>query len=437
MRRRIRIRGIAALVLTALICVFLARLILRSEGPQPAEVEPAGAVDVADQSLLCLHRGSLDRGESLFDELVASGVSPRETDRLVRALAEVLDLRRLRPGENYEVLTDEMGHIASFTYVRGVRERINAAVADGELQCEVISVPLEERLRTIEGTVESSLWESMVGQGASPELVIKLADVFAWEIDFLTDPRDGDEYELVAQEFCLGDSVVEYGDIVAARYRGRSRSWTAVGFVGDDGRREYYAPDGKSVKRAFLKSPLNFRRISSYFTHRRFHPILKRYRPHLGLDYAASRGTPVVSIGGGVVVKAGWNGGFGNYVEVRHNSVYSTCYGHLSKYGRGVRKGVRVRQNQVVGYVGSTGLSTGPHLDFRVKKHGSYVNPLKLESPRAEPVPKSEMARFEIEAQWAIWALDYLPAGYAGDAYALRTAMIADNDGRDSVRDLQ
>jgi murein DD-endopeptidase MepM/ murein hydrolase activator NlpD len=148
----------------------------------------------------------------------------------------------------------------------------------------------------------------------------------------------------------------------------------------------------------------------------------------LGVDYAAAKGTPVVAIGDGVVTKAGWNGGFGHYVEIRHNSVYSTCHGHLSKYGRGIRKGVRVRQNQIIGYVGSTGLSTGPHLDFRVKKNGSYINPLKLKSPRAEPVPSSEMARFNLEAAWASWALDYLPSDFAGDAFDLRTVMLASSD---------
>lgn len=424
MRRRIGIRAFGVVVVLAGLGLLFVKMALRWGEQMPEERESV-VLEQFDDPLFCLHEGTLDRGESLFDELIAGGVSPRETDRLVSALSQVLDMRRLKPGEKYEVMTDEYGHIASFMYTKGVREKITAVQDSGGLRCGVVTVPLDERLRRLEGTIQSSLWESMVGQGASPELVVKLADVFAWEIDFLTDPRKGDTYELVAQEFCLGDSVIEHGDIVAARYNGSHRTWTAIGFVGGDGERQYYSPDGKSVKRAFLKSPLNFRRISSYFSHRRFHPILKRYRPHLGVDYAAGKGTPVVAIGDGVVVKAGWNGGFGNYVEIRHNSVYSTCHGHLSKYGRGIRKGARVRQNQVIGYVGATGLATGPHLDFRVKKNDSYVNPLKLDSPRAEPVPSSEMARFNLEAQWAIWALDYLPADYAGDVFESRTALLA------------
>jgi murein DD-endopeptidase MepM/ murein hydrolase activator NlpD len=168
----------------------------------------------------------------------------------------------------------------------------------------------------------------------------------------------------------------------------------AIGFEEPDGTMEYYDCDGNSVRRVFLKSPLNYRRISSYFTHRRFHPILKIYRPHYGVDYAAPIGTPVVAIGDGRVTHAGWNGGMGNFVEIRHNNIYTSCYGHLSRYGKGVRSGVRVTQGQVIGYVGSTGLSTGPHLDFRVKKYGSYVNPLTIDYPRGEPVGEERREAF-------------------------------------------
>jgi murein DD-endopeptidase MepM/ murein hydrolase activator NlpD len=170
---------------------------------------------------------------------------------------------------------------------------------------------------------------------------------------------------------------------------------------------EYYDCDGNSVRRVFLKSPLNYRRISSYFSNRRFHPILKTYRPHHGVDYAAPTGTPVVSIGDGRVTKAGWNGGMGNYVEIRHNNIYTSCYGHLSRYGRGVRGGVRVKQGQIIGYVGSTGLSTGPHLDFRVKKYGSYVNPLTIDYPRGEPVGEERKEAFFAKRDLVLKGLKY------------------------------
>jgi murein DD-endopeptidase MepM/ murein hydrolase activator NlpD len=383
---------------------------------------------VAEEPILCLYDGEVDRGESLFDELVASGISANETERLVKALSGVMSMKRLKPGDQYRASTNEEGRIVSFTYTSGVRDRILVRDNNGELDCCVEQVPLKERLIRIQGTIETSLYESMMAKGASPDLVLKLADIFAWEIDFLTDPRSGDRYDLIAQEFCLGDSAVGYGDILAARYSGRDNTWMAVGFVGSDGVRRYYGPDGHSLRRAFLKSPLNYRRISSYFSYRRFHPILKKYRPHLGVDYAAASGTPVVSIGDGVVTKAGWNGGFGRYVEIRHNGVYSTSYGHLSRYGKGIRQGVRVRQNQIIGYVGASGLATGPHLDFRVKKNGAYVNPLQLKSPRAEPVSLGDMSRFRLEGQWAAWALDYVPPGCVEDAEILRGALLAQAD---------
>jgi len=157
---------------------------------------------------------------------------------------------------------------------------------------------------------------------------------------------------------------------------------------------QYYDAEGNSLQRVFLKSPLNYRRISSYFSRRRFHPILKIYRPHYGVDYAAPTGTPVVTIGDGRVVYAGWKGGLGRYVEIRHNNVYTSCYGHLSRFAKGIRRGARVRQGQVIGYVGATGLATGPHLDFRVKRFGSYVNPLTVDYPRAEPLPEDKKDEF-------------------------------------------
>jgi murein DD-endopeptidase MepM/ murein hydrolase activator NlpD len=180
--------------------------------------------------------------------------------------------------------------------------------------------------------------------------------------------------------------MIGIGDVIGTRYVNRDKEYLAFGFRDEDGKMEYYDYDGNSVRRVFLKSPLNFRRISSYFSNRRFHPILKVYRPHLGIDYAAPTGTPIVSIGDGRVAYVGWKGGFGKYVEIRHNNVYTTCYGHLSRYGKGVRKGARVSQGQVIGYVGATGLATGPHLDFRVKKFGSYVNPLRIEYPKGDPI---------------------------------------------------
>ena len=191
-------------------------------------------------------------------------------------------------------------------------------------------------------------------------------------------------------------------------------------------RSAYYAPDGGSLQKIFLRSPLNFRRISSGFTKRRYHPVLKRWMPHLGIDYSAAAGTPVVTIGDGAVVYAGWKKGFGNIVEIRHNSTYLTTYGHLSRFGKGIRKGTRVAQGQVIGYVGNTGLSTAPHLDFRMKRRSDWVNPMMIEVPSADPMPAKDRRNFFHMTRIYLAALDVMPEGPLGvDADPFVTALIA------------
>jgi murein DD-endopeptidase MepM/ murein hydrolase activator NlpD len=256
------------------------------------------------------------------------------------------------------------------------------------------TVPVTVITKRVEGVLETCLWEACLEAGEDPQIALKLSDVLGWEIDFVTDPRKGDTFTMIYEELYCEGRKIGLGNVIGAVYTNEGDEHVAIGFAEPDGTMEYYDCEGNSVRRVFLKSPLNYRRISSYFSHRRFHPILKTYRPHYGVDYAAPTGTPVVSIGDGRVTRAGWNGGMGNYVEIRHNNIYSSCYGHLSKYGRGVRGGVRVKQGQVIGYVGSTGLSTGPHLDFRVKKYGSYVNPLTIDYPRGEPVGEERKEAF-------------------------------------------
>jgi murein DD-endopeptidase MepM/ murein hydrolase activator NlpD len=301
-------------------------------------------------------------------------------------LGEEVNLRSCKPGDSYTADLGLDGSIASLCYRKGMtklflvhRDSTGYTVARDEIPIVVVT-------RRIEGVLESSLWEAFTGVGEDPQIALKLADVLGWEIDFVTDPRVGDTFIMIFEELYCEGRKIGIGDVIGVGYVNKDDEHLAFGFPDEDSKMQHYDFDGNSVKRVFLKSPLNYRRISSYFTNRRFHPILKRYRPHHGVDYAAPTGTPVVSIGAGRVVSAGWNGGMGKYVEVRHNHVYSSCYGHLSRYGKGVKKGTRVTQGQVVGYVGSTGLSTGPHIDFRVKRYGSYVNPLTIDYPRGDPI---------------------------------------------------
>lgn len=237
----------------------------------------------------------------------------------------------------------------------------------------------------IKGEINTSLWDTMINHGISPKVILDFADIFAWQIDFLTECRDDDFCRLI-----LKKSNGSY-EILAAQYNGRETgTHTAIKF-----KDEYYDIKGDSLKKFFLKAPLNFRRISSYFSYRRFHPILKYYRPHLAVDYAAPSGTPAVSVGDGTVIYKGWKGQTGKVVIVKHNSIYTTTYGHLSRFDKKIKKGKFVKQNQIIGYVGATGLATGPHLDFRISKYGKPVNFLKLKFPPNIKIDKKDIPEFK------------------------------------------
>jgi hypothetical protein len=252
---------------------------------------------------------------------------------------------------------------------------------------------LDRYVRHLRGEIDTSFYDAVIDAGGDAGLVLAVTDILQWDVDFFLDPRPGDRFRLLVEEWVDGQSVVEHGDILAVEYEGQVVSASAYAFDAED-RTRYYRADGASVQRTLLKSPLNYRRISSHFSHSRFHPILRRHRPHLGVDYAAATGTPVVTIGDGTVVHVGTKGGYGKTVAVRHNHRITTQYAHLSRYGKDIQKGATVSQGQVIGYVGSTGLSTGPHLDFRCQLNGQWVNPLTMDRPAAEPVDEPMRDRF-------------------------------------------
>jgi len=362
-----------------------------------AEADEAGPVSDAGfhpDTARATYMDTLSLGESLYTSLISVGLNASHVIRVLDVLGEEVNLRSCKPGDSYTAEVDQDGSISSLCYKKGLTEIYRVHSDSMGYVVTKDEIPLIAVTRRVEGTIETSLWEAFLAIDEDPEIALKLADILGWEIDFVTDPRRGDTFVIIFEEMFCQDRRLGIGDVIGARYVNEGEEYLAFGFADEDGRMEYFDFDGNSVRRVFLKSPLNYRRISSYFSNRRFHPILRIYRPHHGIDYAAPTGTPVVSIGDGRVAYAGWKGGFGRYVEIRHNNVYTSCYGHLSRYGRGVRKGARVVQGQVIGYVGSTGLSTGPHLDFRVKKFGSYVNPLRIDYPKGEPVAEDRKEDF-------------------------------------------
>ena len=266
--------------------------------------------------------------------------------------------------------------------------------------------PITLKRRYAEGTITSSLWNEIIKNGADPLLALKISDVFAWQIDFF-DVKEGDAFRVSYDEAYIDDTTAfEIASINGAIFTHQGKDYVAIPFR-QDSVSEYFDAEGGSLRRAFLKAPLDFFRITSRFSNARFHPVLKRYRAHHGVDYAAPVGTPVKSIGDGTVVaKAYQAGGGGNYLKVKHNSVYTTSYMHLSRFAKGIAVGSHVQQGEVIGYVGSTGLSTGPHLDFRVYKNGQAINPLQMEAPPSLPVRAELLDSFNIVKTQVLAELD-------------------------------
>jgi murein DD-endopeptidase MepM/ murein hydrolase activator NlpD len=245
------------------------------------------------------------------------------------------------------------------------------------------------------GAVNSTLYESLIDLDETPKLVYRFVDVFAWEIDFVTDTRNGDSFFVYYEKTFCDSTFIDYQNLIVMRYKGEVGEYYGFYYQDPDGYEDYYNEKGESLRKSLLKSPLKFSYISSYFSKSRYHPILKVWRPHHGLDYVAPRGTPVSAIGNGTVTFKGWKGGYGNLVEIRHMNNFKTRYGHLSRFAKGMYQGKKVKMGEVIGYVGSTGLSTGPHLHFELHKNGVPMNPLKVDVPRAPSVKQEYMQAFE------------------------------------------
>ncbi len=337
--------------------------------------------------------GVVEAGETMAAIFDRCGLDPRDLLGMRQASAAVHRFRSIGAGRPYVIETDADNNVLSLTYQIDDEKllRVNRS-GDGFVATEV-GIEYEARTGRIEGTIETNLVSSLGGDPGRVLLAFDLSDIFSWDIDFTTDLRKGDSFRLAVEERWLDGEFKGYGNILAAEFVNDGRIYRAYRYeVG--GKAGYYDDEGKSLRKAFLKAPLNYRRISSGYTASRMHPILKIRRPHFGVDYAAPAGTPVQALGDGIVRFAGYKGANGRLVVLEHRGGYTTFYGHLSRIGKGVRKGTRVGQGDVIGFVGSTGRATGPHLDFRIKKNGRYMNPQTVRLPRGERVPEEGMAAF-------------------------------------------
>jgi murein DD-endopeptidase MepM/ murein hydrolase activator NlpD len=355
-----------------------------------------------EEKLILFKRGIVPAREPFNALLQGQGIDSADAARMVAAAQPVFDLRRVRAGNQFAVGRSVAGDLREVRYRIDVDRELLIAPDGDKFHSEIQIIPSRTDTVGVSGEIRGSLFEAVIDAGEKPELAMRLAEIFGWDLDFYTDPRPGDTFRVVVEKKQLSNGeTAGYGRILAAEYNNERHPYRAVLFHDPSGNPAYYTPEGKSMKKAFLHSPLKFAApITSHFSMARFHPILKQTRPHLGIDYGAPTGTPVQTIGDGHVIFAGRKGGAGNLVEVAHTNGYNTYYMHLSQIL--VRNGQHVEQGQRIGLVGMTGLATGPHLDFRIERRGEFLNFERLPLPTADPVAKRDWEAFASQRDRAL-----------------------------------
>ena len=365
---------------------------------------------------------TLQRGETLAEVLYGFGFNANQIHKLVQCPDTIFDARRMRPGQACALLSDKDSTAHYFVYEESAKAYVTFDLQDN-YRAKREQKPVEWREAEVAGRVNSSLWIALEESDASPQLAVIMSQIFGWSIDFFGIQR-GDEFRIIYSREHVEDTPLNNYRIEAASFTTADTTIYAIPFT-QDGEELFYNNNGNSLEGAFLKAPLDFYRISSKFSNSRFHPVLKRYRAHHGVDYAAPVGTPVYAIGSGKVIKKAYqaNGG-GYYLKIRHNSTYVTTYMHLSRYAKGLKEGDYVKQKQVIGYVGSTGISTGPHLDFRVHENGKPINPLTIKSQPKKPISQENKAAFAVVCDSLVNRLTNIPIKVA---IAGNDSIIAEN----------
>lgn len=336
----------------------------------------------------------LKKGETL-DLVLNKHLRSTQVTRILNILASCdFPFRRCLPGDSIKITIREK-EFQNLIYIQNITTQYWLTRIDSVYNL-AMKLPYIDTVQCfLEGTVKSTLYESFLNKGETPGLVYDFAEIFAWEIDFVTETQNGDSFSIMVKKNFVDSTLIDYADISLVRYKGLVGDFTGIYYCDAEGYDDYYNLKGESLRKALLKAPLKFSNISSHFSKRRYHPILKIWRPHHGMDYNAPAGTPVSSIGNGTVTYSGWKGGYGNLVEIRHMNNYRSRYGHLSRFAKGIYNGKKVKMGELIGYVGSTGLSTGPHLHFELHKNGVPINPLTVKLPRAPSVKKKYMEDFE------------------------------------------
>lgn len=352
-------------------------------------------IPVGDYEISISDIGNGDLFGTLLND---AGVDQQTIQKLISIAGDKFDVKKIKVGNEYEFFYRRIGDSLEqapsfFVYEKDRLSHVVMGLKDS-LFVSVVEKDIVTNKRVAKIDIQSSLWLDMKRAGVPAILAIKLEDIFAWTIDF-SGLQKGDSFEVLYDELTYKDELLDIGDLYYAVASHNGKVYPAVRYQIEDRGAMYWNETGESLKKAFLKAPLRFTRISSGFTYARKHPVLKIVRPHTGVDYAAPAGTPVMSIGDGVVIFKGWTNGGGNTIKIKHNKIYTTSYMHLKGFAKGLATGKRVNQGEVIGFVGSTGISTGPHLDFRVYRNGTPINPLKMDSPAAEPLDKKYLEDFK------------------------------------------
>ena len=335
----------------------------------------------------------VSNGDSLSGIFLKAGLTATDVYRVTNAVKETKALTRIYPGQTLSFLIKN-NQLIQLRHIKSLLDTVVISKTEDSYILEELTRKPETLQRFVNGTINNSLFLDAQQAGLSNRMIMELAAIFGWDIDFALDIRKGDSFNIVYEEKFLDGKMIGEGNILSAQFTNRGDTFTALRFTDSKGKSSYYTPDGKSMRKAFLRTPIDFARISSRFNLKRKHPVLKTTRPHKGTDYAARTGTPIKTSGDGKIIWRGKKGGYGNAVIVQHGGNITTLYAHMSKFKRGQKVGNRVKQGQVIGYVGSTGMSSGPHLHYEFRVNGVHKNSQTVKLPQANPVPKSERKLF-------------------------------------------
>lgn len=346
-------------------------------------------------------------GDSLALIFSRLGLSPTALYRLMSLGKEVSKLKKIRPGELLKFNIDD-DELLGLEYEMSLTKTLKITKENNKFTSEIIKIELEKVVKNASAIINDSLFLSAKRAGLSDNLIMQLVGIYGWDIDFALNIREGDSYTVIYEEQYKDGIKVSDGPIIAAEFINQNKPLRAIRYTHEDGRIDYYADNGDAMRKAFLRTPVEFARISSRFNLKRKHPILNKIRAHKGVDYAASTGTPIKATGDGTVIHAGRKGGYGRTIILKHGGKYSTVYAHLHKYARGVRTGSRVKQGQIIGYVGKSGLATGPHLHYEFRINGVHRNPLTVKLPKVESISKTEMTEFKMNINPMLVELDRL-----------------------------